>query len=184
MAAVAESEEFMLSKNHSHLLNRGTSSPMAGVTVGAGTTLREVAEAIDFDYRELKNLNTSLRYGFVPPYERLALFKENYTRKNPDEKYVVYVVRPGDTLTTIGQKFGLNYQVIMDFNDIRRSFIKPGQKLVIPVEKPTRREYVVQNGDTLYSIAQKFNVPLQRLKDLNNLKYSTIYVGHKLIIQK
>ena len=193
MASIAQSENLMMSTNNMHLLNRGQSYPMASVEVGPGTHLKEIGESIGVSYSELRMLNASLNYGFVPPYakkfeihipyDKVADFKENFKRRNPDEKYLVYRVKNGDTLSSIGRKFGINFKIIKDFNRLRGSFLSLKQKLIIPIEKAQRFEYVVQNGDTLSSIARKFNMELERLIDINNKK-NIIYVGEKLIIQK
>lgn len=42
--------------------------------------------------------------------------------------------------------------------------------------------YNVQNGDTLYGIARKFNTSVQRIKELNNLKSDVITIGQSLRI--
>lgn len=44
--------------------------------------------------------------------------------------------------------------------------------------------YIVQKGDTLYSIARKLAVDLKELKQLNKLKDNTIYMGQELILPK
>jgi membrane-bound lytic murein transglycosylase D len=193
MASIAQSENLMMSTDNMHLLNRGQSYPMASIEVGPGTHLKEIGESIGVSYQEMQVLNASLNYGFVPPYaqkfevhipyEKVAAFKENYKRRNPDEKYVVYRVKGGDTLSSIGRKFGINFNIIKDFNRLRGSFLSLNQKLIIPIEKAQQVEYVVQNGDTLTSIARKFNIELERLIDINNKK-KIIYVGEKLIIKK
>lgn len=49
-----------------------------------------------------------------------------------------------------------------------------------PTENTT--SYTVQKGDTLYSIAQKFNTTVDEIKKLNNLTSNTIAVGTTLLI--
>src|SRR5690606_4192469 len=44
-------------------------------------------------------------------------------------------------------------------------------------------DYVVQPGDTLYAISQKFNSTVDKIKQLNNLSENTISVGQRLIVQ-
>ena len=44
--------------------------------------------------------------------------------------------------------------------------------------------YIVQKGDTLYSIARKLAVDVKQLKQLNRLKDNTIYLGQELILPK
>jgi LysM repeat protein len=42
--------------------------------------------------------------------------------------------------------------------------------------------YVVKKGDTLYSISRKYNISVQELKNLNNIKDSNISVGQPIKI--
>ncbi|WP_370567523.1 LysM peptidoglycan-binding domain-containing protein, partial [Desemzia sp. RIT 804] len=43
-------------------------------------------------------------------------------------------------------------------------------------------QYTIQSGDTLTSIAKRYNTTVANLKSLNNLKSDTIYVGQKLTV--
>ncbi|MDO5636711.1 MAG: glucosaminidase domain-containing protein [Myroides sp.] len=45
------------------------------------------------------------------------------------------------------------------------------------------QDYVVQPGDTLFAISQKFNSSIDRIRALNNLSGNTISVGQRLIVQ-
>ena len=64
---------------------------------------------------------------------------------------------------------------------------KEAQEIITQKEKvPQSNEsiYVVQQGDTLYSIARKLQVELSVLKRKNDLKDNTIYLGQELILPK
>ena len=52
------------------------------------------------------------------------------------------------------------------------------------LEPNTSEQYTVQRGDTLYSISQKFNIPVNKLKEINNLNTNTILPGQILIIKE
>lgn len=47
----------------------------------------------------------------------------------------------------------------------------------------TISDYIVQPGDTLYAISQRFNSTVDKIKQLNNLSENTISVGQRLIVQ-
>lgn len=47
---------------------------------------------------------------------------------------------------------------------------------------PTTNTYVVKSGDTLYSIAKKFNISVEKLKDINNLNSNLIKINQELVI--
>ena len=60
------------------------------------------------------------------------------------------------------------------------------QIMVQKVKTPQSNEsiYIVQKGDTLYSIARELKIDLNVLKRKNNLKDNTIYMGQELILPK
>ncbi len=98
-----------------------------------------------------------------------------------------YTVRAGDTLYSIAWRFGTTVQAIVQANGIiNPNLIFYGQVLWIPSGSggPTGSTiYIVQRGDTLYSIARRFGTTYQALAALNGLRSPyTIYVGQRLII--
>ena len=82
-----------------------------------------------------------------------------------------YVVRPGDTFFSIARQFGVSLDALIRANPqiSDPSQIRPGQIVCIPrVTCPTGTfAYTVQPGDTMFSIARRFDVPLQALIDAN-----------------
>lgn len=78
----------------------------------------------------------------------------------------IYVVKPGDTLTSIAKRFGMDYSTLIEINDIENpNTLVIGEALIILQNQNT--VYVVQKGDTLSSIARANNIPLQELLDIN-----------------
>jgi LysM repeat protein len=61
---------------------------------------------------------------------------------------------------------------------------KPERELAPKIKDPVRvqKTYVVKSGDTLSKIADKFNVPLTKLKYHNGLRSDMIRPGQKLKI--
>ena len=99
-----------------------------------------------------------------------------------------YVVQPGDALSLIGQKFGIPWQLIAQANNILppNYVITPGQTLIIPVlPQPSdgSSAYVVQAGDSITKIANKFSVAPTDLADFNNIAdWNSIQIGQILYI--
>lgn len=95
---------------------------------------------------------------------------------DPIEIPTLYVVQQGDTLSAIAAAFGVSLADLRAANpQVPGDDISPGEILVIPPrEGPVgalfrQIRYVVQAGDTEESIAARFQVPLNALRELNVL---------------
>jgi membrane-bound lytic murein transglycosylase D len=208
--ALLEGTDDFFGSKYSYLFNIGSASSLITVEVGGGEHLSRIAQLIDMDRDELKNLNSHLLYGVTPPtkgkheiyipHYKLPLFQKRYSH-NIEDGYV-YVVKQGDSLYKIGRKYSYSYKEIKKINDLKSDFLKVGQKLVIPLlynseEKLGRRESVISNirepsdrnsyrvkkGDTLYSIAREFQIDINSLMQKNNLETPLIYIGEELIVE-
>lgn len=93
-----------------------------------------------------------------------------------------YVVKPGDTLSGIAEKFGISVNTIRWANDLtaKTSKIQIGDELtILPV---TGVEYTVKKGDTLSGIAHKYDVSQDDILAYNDIEANAIKVGTKLIL--
>ncbi|MCY4081168.1 MAG: LysM peptidoglycan-binding domain-containing protein [Caldilineaceae bacterium] len=113
----------------------------------------------------------------------------------PVPSTVTYEVKPGDTLSTISEKFGTEIQRIREMNLLTTDSLQVGQVLRmpyvpglttpegIPTPTPEPFKYTVQEGDTLLSIALRYDVSLNRILSLNNLRDEhSISIGQELLI--
>lgn len=100
----------------------------------------------------------------------------------------VHTVSFGDTLFSIAQAYGVTMEAIAAANGLTSPYlIYVGQELVIPeageVTPVAGQAYVVQYGDTLFSIAQAYGTSVEALAEANGLTYPyIIYVGQQLVI--
>ncbi|MBQ1658574.1 MAG: LysM peptidoglycan-binding domain-containing protein [Clostridia bacterium] len=94
---------------------------------------------------------------------------------------LIYTVRKGDTLFQIAKNFGTTVNMIARYNGIPDpDVISEGQLLRIPVsdipkcmDKYNRQattDYIVKAGDSLFTIAQKYNASIESISELNNLE--------------
>ncbi|MDW8098301.1 MAG: LysM peptidoglycan-binding domain-containing protein [Anaerolineae bacterium] len=107
---------------------------------------------------------------------------------------VIHVVRPGETLYLIAARYNVTVRAIMQANGLRNpNVIYVGQELVIPANAeapasaPTtpvgERVHIVARGQTLFSIALRYNVTVGELMRANNLRNpNLIYPGQRLVI--
>ncbi len=93
----------------------------------------------------------------------------------------VYVVRDGDTLSTIAKMFRVSINTIVWANDLRGTTIKPGQTLVIlPISGV---KHNIAKGDTIQTIAKKYKADVDDILAYNNLTSSSKLVpGEEIII--
>lgn len=93
-----------------------------------------------------------------------------------------YTVKKGDTISGITKKFNLsNLSTIIGINNISSvTGLKVGQKLRIPSADGLM--YKVQDGNSLMSISEKYNVSVTDLLDVNDLQSQVLFVGQELFI--
>jgi len=121
----------------------------------------------------------------------------------------VYQIKQGDTLWDISRNYGVSVKSLLDWNNLTaRNILHPGQKLNIVVATTSRSTetqkgvsqstavaaaddtgqdkfiYTIRSGDSLWLIANRFNVTVQSLQLLNNLSPGDVlHPGHKLTIR-
>ena len=97
-----------------------------------------------------------------------------------------YTVKAGDTLYGISNQFGVSVTELAELNNIKGSILKIGTVLNIPNNSSNNPNnmfmYTVKNGDTLYSIARKYNVDVKEIISINYLKDTNITPGQVIRI--
>lgn len=127
----------------------------------------------------------------------IALLFLIFSFKSYSEYYTLYhKVKKGESLYTIGKKYGKTPQELKKLNNLKTSKIFPGQRLIVGKKEIVKSEekkiekdknlvkqyYIVKKGDCLYKISKKFGVSISYLKKINNLKSSNLRIGQKLIV--
>lgn len=102
-----------------------------------------------------------------------------------DSSTVEYVVRAGDTLWLLAQRYGTTVDAIMRLNGLTSDELSIGQVLRIPTgssSSPSYFEYTVRSGDTLWLLAQRFGTTVDAIMNLNSLTGSALSIGQVLRI--
>lgn len=100
------------------------------------------------------------------------------------QRAIEYSVQKGDTLSSIAKKFHVNLNQLAQANHlINKNKLSIGQVLTIPSNGTDENEnYIVKKGDSLSSIAKKFNTSVDKIRSDNHLKGDVIFVGQKLCL--
>jgi len=97
----------------------------------------------------------------------------------------VYIVKKGDSLWSIAKKYGLSVDELKRINNLNDNLLNIGQILKITDDYMINNDiYIVKKGDSLYSIAGKYDVSVDDLKKYNNLDSNIINIGQELYIPK
>lgn len=127
--------------------------------------------------------------------------------------FVSHAVKSGETMASLARKYKTTTSDLAEMNQIKRTAkLRPGQRLFVPgaITGPSARPavtaatpskpsastarasssapqtvtYRVKSGDTLFKIAQQFDVTIDQIKRWNNLRGSAIGIGDRLKIQR
>lgn len=142
-------------------------------TVKKGDSLYSIALKYNMTANELKELN-NLTSNILSVGQRLRV------NKNLPENSNTYKVVAGDSLYSIANKYNTTVAELKKLNNLSNNNLSIGQVLIIPSSTVSNNTYKVLNGDTLYSIARKYNISVDELKSLNNLSSNNLSIGQIL----
>lgn len=167
--------------------------------VRPGETLASIAKRYGTSAKAVQSANHLKRAGVrAGQLLRVPIVKAGTTvpSRSTPKVVTVYRVKKGDTLSTIAARFGVSTVELKRINSMKKDTITVGQVIRLR-EKPkstskkqattpstSHTTYVVKKNDTLLSIAEKYNVDVNKLKSLNNIRGDGGYikVGQRLVI--
>jgi len=191
----------------------------ATVDVGSQIDLAQAADLAGIKLDELYLLNPGFNQWATSPDGPHKLNvptdnAENFSLKLaqlPKEKrinWVRYIIKSGDTLSTIAARYRTTSKALRQINDIRGNNIRAGKPLFVPVASKGSEQYVLsaterlnskqnrtslsnrvkqihiaQSGDSFWKIARRYGVNTRDVARWNNLGTTdTLRVGQKLVI--
>ncbi|MBL4967804.1 MULTISPECIES: C40 family peptidase [Bacillus] len=195
------------SKSSKSSKSSSSSSASTGTyKVQLGDSLWKIANKVNMSIAELKVLN-NLKSDTIYVNQVLktksagsnSSSKNNSSKSNQSASATTkYTVKSGDSLWKIANKYNLTVQQIRNSNNLKSDVLYVGQVLKLTGKSSsststtpsssnsssgtTTTTYTVKSGDSLWVIAQKFNVTAQQIREKNNLKNDVLQIGQKLTI--
>ncbi len=159
-------------------------------TIKSGDTLAAIARLYGTTVQAIINANNIVNPNLIYPGTKIIIpVEEMEPPGGPPPGEIIYTVQPGDTLYSIARLYQVSVENIAELNNIQNpSLIYPGKKLLMPegAVNPFGNgviRYIVQRGDTLYSIARRFGTTVAELAARNNIvNPALIRVGQMLVI--
>lgn len=144
--------------------------------------LRKCGYATDPKYPE-KLISLIERYELYS-YDSEKGKHKNYDKEEGDVKsHMVYrqgkllyiKAYDGDTYAMLAKKYGIKKKDLLSYNDVKEEHPLQSGAIVYLQEKNKKysgesKEYMVQRGETLYSISQKLGIKLKQLCKMNKKK--------------
>jgi membrane-bound lytic murein transglycosylase D len=129
-------------------------------------------------------------------------------QRSPEPGSEVYVVQSGDTVSQIAERFNMRSADLRALNNLPNDGIRPGQRLAVSASAARASDsssssqaaaqrssaqasagsinasdtYVVQSGDTVSQIAERFGMSSADLRQVNNLNDDAIRIGQRLFV--
>jgi membrane-bound lytic murein transglycosylase D len=171
------------------------------VTVDYAIDLRLVADVTDASVQEIVALNPSLLRMRTPSDMDFDLHlpvgtKDVYLERLksiPEDKrasWRFHTVKPGESLDAIASSLHSRATEIAEANGISiGDAVEPGDELVVPVATLSAgnghpQHYTIRRGDTLVTVADRFNVSTEDLRRWNHLSSSSVSAGRSLAVSE
>ena len=193
-----------------------TQAQTGTVSVSQTMSFATLSEILDISTEVLEELNPIYKKGLIPvgknntallklPIDKMAGFINNeeaiyavsIEKQKPyieEDEPIVHRVKGGEYLGIIAKQYNTSVGRLMEWNNLRSSSLRVGQKLVVyinpdhaPKTISTKGtvEYTIQAGDTLWEIARKYKgVSVSQIEKLNNISARDLKPGVKIKIPK
>jgi membrane-bound lytic murein transglycosylase D len=171
------------------------------VTTNYSVDLRLVSDIVDAPLQEIVELNPSLLRMTTPPDDTFVLHlppgtKQLYASRIEEipvdrrRSWRFHKVATGETLEAVAKEYHVSATELAFVNQLGAvSDLSSTESLVVPVAATSASaarstRYTAKKGDTLVTVADRFNVSVDDLRSWNHLKSTTVTPGHTLYVSE
>lgn len=157
----------------------------------SGTSLLAIAKNYDISLRRLLDFNDLEREDVLTEDQLLYLQRKRKTGANE-----FHIVVPGETLYDICQSEAIRFESLLKYNHLNEEEEPAaGEQLYLHAKSPSKPKlaadmpamtntitHTVQTKETLYSIAKRYNVTVEKIQEWNKLQSADLKIGQTLVI--
>jgi membrane-bound lytic murein transglycosylase D len=171
------------------------------VTTNYSVDLRLVSDIVEAPLQEIVDLNPSLLRMATPPDDSFALHlppgtKQLYASRIEEipvdrrRSWRFHKVAAGETLEAVAKQYHVSATELAFVNQLGAGTDLSGtEALVVPAAAASTSaarstRYTAKKGDTLVTVADRFNVSVDELRSWNHLKSTAITPGHALYVSE
>jgi membrane-bound lytic murein transglycosylase D len=158
--------------------------------------LTNISKKFKIKYKLIKKYNSHIKRAIVPSGSSVYIPKKDI--KSPkDLATFTYTVEKETTILSLSKMLNIKVETIKALNENLSIFIKKDEKILLPKSLKTTKEkplfkqekdetipYVVQKGETLYTISKKFNNKIATIRKLNSNLDNNLKAGMTIILKR
>ena len=159
-----------------------------------------LSEYLEIPPELLYKLNAGYTKWASAPKDKSVFYvpiEKTYLLDSPDSPFdnvnqinwISHIVEPGDSLWKLAKKYDTEVEIIKKINYLESDLLSIRDTLLIPLSSSKSNNFIpyemhiVSEGDTLWSISNKYNIDIQDITRMNSLnKNSILKLGQQLTI--
>lgn len=169
--------------------------------VSPGDSLYKIAIKFNTTIQKIK-IENNLQNDMIYVGQKLRIPLSGDNNGIPDNSdtrnEIIYYVKPGDSLYEIAREYNVTVSELKSRNNLESEMLIVGQKLYISVPASDNPDdgnspdlpgsynmkvrYVVEKGDNIFKLAEKFNTTLEKILKVNELDSGILSEGQELLI--
>jgi peptidoglycan lytic transglycosylase D len=152
-------------------------------TIKSGETISRISAIYNVSEDDIRRWN-DISGSKIVAGQTLKIYPTS-NKEMRSKEFIYHIVKRGETISTIAEKYYVSISSIKDWNNLSSNKIIAGSTLKVKMGTITTSDgkykyHLVARGESLYSIAKKYNTTIQKIKSLNQLTSSKIKAGQSL----
>lgn len=157
-------------------------------TIEAGDTPYSISQEYNTTVSAINSANPEIKPDNLQIGQQICIPQQKRYPPCPEGNY--YTIKSSDSLYAIARRFNISIDDLREANPyIEPENLQNGEVICIPVATPPvdcprgTRSYTIKAGDTFYSLARKYNITVDKIKQLNpEIKPDAILIGQKICL--